>query len=177
MLDWKIGFKRQKTGKGIALLIGKLLVKSVGAEDSQPLRLRHLSQVAKGSSDQAAAVLGKPAILLQRTAKLLPLWRSEVFYRFGVFQHASALLRRHIIKLSEAVPHRLLRLRWKIAEAGFLFERALLIGQGHVAMTVHPLPQVLLILPSRTTCIHRGTPRLPRSTHRRRLGRNHRRRC
>jgi hypothetical protein len=88
---------------------------------------------------------------------------------FGARKNTLALFGRHVVKLRKTVTHALLCLRGKIAEAGLIFESALLICKRKTAVMIHPLRQVLLIglrtnlLPlSRVRGVH-GRPR--RLTH------------
>jgi hypothetical protein len=57
------------------------------------------------------------------------------------------LVRRHAIELCQPVLHSLLRLRGKIPKTGLIRKRPLLIGKRQVAMTIHPLGQMLQLLP------------------------------
>lgn len=179
-----VRFNCKQTGERIALLVGELTAETVLAHEGLTLSRRHLTQVAEGAGYKPPPILRETAILIERAAKLLPLWRSEMFYRFVMFQYATALLRRHVVELGKTVPHGLLGLRRKVAEAGLILERTLLICKGEVAMAVHPLGQMLLILLRADTllrpwrgprCVHRRMPRLPCPAHECRLGRNHRR--
>src|SRR5260370_32363737 len=108
MLNRKVGFDREEIGDGVAFLIGELSAETVRAEDGLALWLRHLAQVAEGASDQAATVLGKSTVFLQRAADLLALRWSEVLHLLGALKDAPALLGCHIVTLREAVPHGLL---------------------------------------------------------------------
>jgi hypothetical protein len=99
---------------------------------------------------------------------------------FGARKDAPALLRRHVIQLSEVVAQALLRLCRKIAEARFILKRTLLVRQRKVAMAIHPLGQVFLVLLlaillwTLARRVHRWVPsHLSRPPHGRRLGRNH----
>jgi hypothetical protein len=150
------------------------------------LRLWHLTEVTESAGYEPPSILWETTVLLERAAKLLPLWRSEVFYRFSVFQYAAALLRSHVVELSKTVPHGLLRLRRKVAEAGLILERTLLVCNREVTVMVHPLGQVLLIWLRAATllrprpgprCAHGRPSCLSCPAHERRLSRNHRRCC
>jgi hypothetical protein len=71
---------------------------------------------------------------------------------------------------------------WKVAEARFILKRALLLCGRKIAVTCHPLRQVLLVPPSAILSRDLGRTRsrascLPCYAHGRRLGRNHRRCC
>lgn len=145
-MDRNEGFNREETGEGVAFLIGELAAETIGAEDSLTLRLGHLAKITEGSCDQAATVFGETAKLLHGPADLLTLRRREMRHGFVVLDDAAALLGRHVVKLGEAVEHALLCLGGKVAEAGFLLQGSLLIGERQIAMTVHPLGEVLLVL-------------------------------
>jgi hypothetical protein len=185
MLNREVGFDREEIGDGVALLIGELTAEAIWVEDSLALRLGHLAEVAEGASDHAASILGKPTILFYRAVPLLPLCWSEVLDLLVALKEAPALLRCHVVELSDAIVHALLCLQWKIAETRFVFKRALLVCRGKVAVTSHPLRQVLLIplrtillrLLSRTRRVHGRPWRLTHFVHRRRLSHNHRRCC
>jgi hypothetical protein len=183
VLDREVGFNCEQAGERVAFLIGKLPAEAVRVHHGLTLRLRHLTQVAKGACDQPAAILGQSTVLLQRTANLLSLRRSEVFHVLGAFKDAPTLFGGHIVELSEAVAHALLRLWWKIPKAGLIFERPLLLWQRKTAMTIHPLGQMLLIRFSTihlrplnlTRSIQSWVSRLTCPAHHGRLSRNHRR--
>jgi hypothetical protein len=110
------------------------------------LGLGHLAEVAEGTADEAAAILRKAAELLHCSAKLLALRDAHVGDGFVALEEAAALLGRHIVELGKAVAEPLLGLGGKIVEAGLALERLLLLSERHVAVTSHPLGQVLLIL-------------------------------
>jgi len=134
---------------------------------------------------EAATILGKTSVLLQRATNLLPLRWGEMFHLLGALKDAPTLLGRHVVELRQTIVHALLRLRWKITEAGLLFERTLLFCKRKIAVMIHPLPQVLLIrlwtdlfLPLSWTRRACGRPwRLTDFMHRRRLSHNHHRCC
>ncbi|XWK48558.1 hypothetical protein RBB78_14060 [Tunturiibacter empetritectus] len=107
--------------------------------------MRHLAKVAEGTRNQTATIFRKPAKLLHRTANLLSLRQRETLHRFGAVKDPLALLRRHVIQLRQAIAHTLLGRQRKIAKAGLIFQSALLLREGKVAVTVHPLGQMLLI--------------------------------
>jgi hypothetical protein len=144
-LDREIWFDSKKTGECVSLLIRKLAAKTIRTENRLPLRLRHLAKITEGSRDKASAILGKSAKLLHGPAYLLSLRRRETFHRFGSVDNTAALLWRHVIKLRQAIAHPLLSGRREVAKAGLILQSALLIGNGKVAMTFHPLRQVFLI--------------------------------
>jgi hypothetical protein len=141
--------------------------------------LRHLAEVAEGAGHKSAAILGKPLVLFCCGANLLPLLRSKMLNRLSVLNHAAALFGRHVVELREVVSQGLLGLRREIAEAGLILERALLLCQGQIAVTVHPLAQMLLFRLStillgslgRMGRVHRRPSSL-RPAHERRLSRN-----
>jgi hypothetical protein len=56
------------------------------------------------------------------------------------------LVRRHAVELCQTVLHSLLGLWRKIAKTGLIRKGPLLIGKRKVAVTIHPLGQVLLLL-------------------------------
>jgi hypothetical protein len=82
-----------------------------------------------------------------------------------------------------------LGLRRQIAKARFIFEGSLLVCQRKIAVTVHPLGQMLLVLLWANARLGPGCRslgpgcrshcpwRLPRSVHRRRLGKYHSSHC
>jgi hypothetical protein len=73
---------------------------------------------------------------------LLTLRRAHALHGFRAIDDALTLLWRHIVELGEAVAQVLLDLRAKLAEAGFLFEGALLLVQWLATMGVHPFAEV-----------------------------------
>jgi hypothetical protein len=79
-----------------------------------------------------------------------------VFHRLVTLKYPAALLCWHAIEVAEAIQHVLLRLGWKIAEAGFVLQGTLLLSKREIAVTVHPLGQVFLILLGFRGRIRRG---------------------
>jgi hypothetical protein len=59
----------------------------------------------------------------------------------------TALLRRHVVELRQPVPHRLLCLWRKVAKTRLIRQSALLFRKRKVTVTIHPLRQMLLLLP------------------------------
>ena len=127
-LNGKVGFDGEETGEGAAFLVRELAAETVGVEDGLALGVGHLAEVAEGPGDEAAAVFGETAKLLEGSADLLTLRHSEMRHGFVVLDEAAALLGRHVVKLGEAIEHALLGLRRKVAEARFLLQSALLVG-------------------------------------------------
>jgi len=127
VLDRNVGLECEKTGECVALLIGELPAETVCVHDGLPLLRRHLAQVTEGAGDHELAVLGKSAVLLNRTLDLLSLLRSEVLHLLVALNDAPTLLGSHIVELSEAIAYALLRLRWKITEARLILKRTLLL--------------------------------------------------
>ena len=180
MLNRKIWLNREKIGESVALLLGELAAKTILVHQSLALRLGHLTEIAKGASDEAPTILGKAAVLFQSAANLLPLRRSEMFHVLRACEDSLALIGRHVVQLRETVAHALLRLCRKVAEARFILKRALLLCGRKIAVTCHPLRQVLLVSLSAVLSRDLGrtrykASRLPCHAHGRRLGRNHRR--
>jgi hypothetical protein len=120
VLDRKIRFDGKEPRERVALLFRKLAAKAIFFEDGVTLLWRHLAEIAEGAGDKAATVFWKATKLSQGAHNLLALRWRQMLHRFGAFNHAAPLLRRHIVKLRETVEHTLLRLRWEIAEAGFV---------------------------------------------------------
>lgn len=110
------------------------------------MRWRHLPEIAEGMGDHAAAIFGERAQLLHSSAKLLSLRRAETLNRFVALDQTATLVGRHVVELRETIAQMLLGLRRKLAKAGFILERALLLGKRHVAVAAHPLAEVLLTL-------------------------------
>jgi hypothetical protein len=127
MLDRKIRFDGKEPREGIALLFGELAAEAVFLKDGIPLLWRHLAEVAEGASDKPSPILWKATKLPQGAYNLLSLRRCQMLHCFCAFNHAATLLRRHIVKLCETVTHALLSLRREIAEAGLVFQGALLV--------------------------------------------------
>ncbi len=146
MFDGKIRFHGEESGERVAFLLRKLATEAVFLEDGIALLWRHFAEVAEGACNEAATVLRKAAELSQSAYHLLPLWRCQMLHGFSAVNHATPLLGRHIVKLRETVAHTLLSLRRKVAEARLVFQGALLVRQRKIAVTIHPLGQVLLIL-------------------------------
>jgi hypothetical protein len=96
-------------------------------------------------NDSAAAVRREAGELGHGTANLLALLGGEPLHGFGAGHNALPLLGRHVIQLGKAVAHPLLDLRGKVVKAGFALECSLLIGQGEVAVAIHPLGEVFLV--------------------------------
>jgi hypothetical protein len=184
MLDRQIRFDGKESGERVALLLGKLAAKAVFLEDGIALLRRHLAEVAEGAGDKAATVLWKATKLPQGTHNLLALRWRQMLHRFGAFNDAAALFGRHIVELRKAVEHALLCLLREITEAGFVLQGTLLVCQRKIAVTIHPLCQMLLI-PLRTRTRNGAWTRLTYAkTHSRsalmyrlRLSDTHRRRC
>jgi hypothetical protein len=127
VLDRNVGFKCEKTGERVALLLGELSAETVCVHEGLTLLRRHLAQVAEGAGYEELAVLRKSAVLLNRTLDLLSLLRSEVLHLLVALNNAPALLWSHIVELSEAIAYALLRLRWKITEARLILKGTLLL--------------------------------------------------
>lgn len=130
------------------LLWRKLTAEAVRIQQSLTLRLRHLPQIAKGAGNHAAAVHGKFAELLHGSAYLLPLGQAETLDGFIALDQAAALLRRHIVELIEPVAQMLLGLRRQLAKAGLIAQSPLLLLRIQIAVAIHPLFEMLSILPS-----------------------------
>ena len=90
--------------------------------------MRHLAQITKGPRHLSATVDGEPAKLLHGTTDLLTLWWAKVLHRLGALDDAPALLGGHPVELGQPVPHTLLGLPRKIAEAWLIFKSLLLLG-------------------------------------------------
>jgi len=63
-----------------------------------------------------------------------------------LLQHPPPLLGRHVIELIELVTKPLLGLGRQVAKTGLILERTLLLRRRKIAVTIHPLPQVILVL-------------------------------
>jgi hypothetical protein len=144
-LDRNIRLNGEEIAKSGTLVVGKFAMQSVGAEDGLALGLGHLAQIAEGAADEALAVGGKCVELLGGDANLLPLLRSEMFHHLIALQQAATLLLRHTVQFGEIVQRALLGLRGQLAEARFILERLLLLLESHVAVTIHPLLEMLLV--------------------------------
>lgn len=118
-------------------------------------------------ADGAAAVLRQGAKLKHRAANLLALRGSKVLHRLIALQNAVSLLRGHAVQLAQPIAHSLLRLGGKLVKSGLTLKRALLLRNRQVAVTAHPLGEMLLVAGSR-----RGVPRAVIS-RRRSLRRRH----
>jgi hypothetical protein len=149
---------RQKIAEGRTFLVGELAAETVRVENRLPLRDRHLPQVTEGARHQPAAINRQAAQLLHGIANLLPLRHGQMFHQLVVFEYPPALLVGHVIQLGETVQHALLGLRRKLAEAGLILQSLLLLRERQIAVAIHPLGEVLLILPG-TDC--RSRSRLP----------------
>jgi hypothetical protein len=145
-LDGNEGLNSEEAGEGVAFLIGELVPETVGAEDGLALRLRHLAEVTEGTGDQAAAIFGEAAKLLHGSANLLTLGRREMRDGLVVLNDAAALFGRHTVELRETIEHVLLRQRRKVAEARLLLQGPLLVSERLVAVTIHPLAEMILVL-------------------------------
>jgi hypothetical protein len=114
--------------------------------------------------DHAAAIRRKHTKLLHGAPKLLPLWRAETLDRFIPLNQTAALLRRHIVELVQPITQMLLRLRRKLAEPGFVFQRTLLLRGRQIAVTIHPLFKMFRFLSPRPVSplvlerVHRPQP-------------------
>ncbi len=99
------------------------------------------------SLTHGSAPVGRQTVPLgHRATNLLTLLGCELLHPFCVLEHAFALLRGQGIQLGQTVPHALLGLWRKLAEAGFGLERVLLLLRGKVTVARHPLLQVGLTL-------------------------------
>lgn len=139
----------EQLAKRATLLWRKLAAETVRVKRGLTLIRRHLPQIAEGAGHHAAAIDRKRSELLHGSAKLLSLGRAEAFDGLVVFDQAAALLRRHIVELVEPVAQMFLRLRRKLAKAWLIAQSPLLLIRAHVAVAVHPLFEMLSILPSR----------------------------
>ena len=144
-MNWKIWFDRKEIGERAPLLVRKLAAKAGRVENGLALRLRHLAKIAEGAGNEAATIFRESAKLLHRAANLLSLRRRKALHGFGAVKDSAALVRRHVIELRQAIAHALLGRRGQIAKAGLIFQSALLLRERKVAVTVHPLGQMLLI--------------------------------
>jgi hypothetical protein len=146
-LGRNIGFDGQQVGEGTAFLVGELSPVAVRVEHGLTLRRRQLAKIAKGMGNQSPTVLGKLTELLHRTAKLLTLVWREALHQLRALSRALELFRRHIVELYEPVAETILSFRRKIAKAWFILKCPLLLREGKVAVSLHPLRQMILILP------------------------------
>ena len=106
---------------------------------------REIAQIAEGVGNGAAAVRGEAGELAHGAAHLLTLLGGEMLHGFGAGNDALPFFWSHVVELGEAVVHALLHLRGQIAETGFTLQGPLLLRHGEVAVTVHPLGEMLLI--------------------------------
>jgi len=143
-LHGEVRLHGEEVREGGAFLVGELAAKTIGVENSLALREGHLADVTKGAGYKTSAVLGKAAELLHRSSNLLPLWRAEPLHGFGALEQATALFRLHIVKLGESILHALLGLPRKLAEAGFILQRLLLLRERQIPVAGDPLRKMLL---------------------------------
>jgi hypothetical protein len=145
-LDGQVRLDGEEVGEGRALFVGELTADTVGVDHGLALGWRGIAKFAEGACDEATAVDGKSTELLHGAANLLALGYGEVLHGLGALEEALALSIGHAIELGEAVEHALLGLGWQLAESGLVLEGSLLLCEGEVPMTVHPLREMFLIL-------------------------------
>jgi hypothetical protein len=109
--------------------------------------MRSDERIAEGAGDEAATVYREAAEILHGAAYLLALRRGEALHGLGMLDDTAALLIGHVVELGEAIKHSLLSLGRELAEAGFVLERGLLLLERELAVTIHPLGQMLLAPP------------------------------
>ncbi len=129
--------------QSIPLLVTKLTTILGRVQILLPLLLRHGSQIVKSMRHSPSPVLRQAPKLSRRAANLLPLLRRQPLHRLRPRDRLLPPLRSHIVQLCQPVPHVLLNLRPKLLEPRLSFQRSLLLIQRQIAMTDHPLAQVL----------------------------------
>lgn len=164
--DDVIGLNRDQAGDRIHFLGRELIPIAVGSEQVLLLIGRKIAKLAEGLSDLALAIRRKIAKLLHGVADLLALLWRKLGDGLIAFQPATAAIRAHIVKLRESFAHTILRRRRKVVESGLVLERLLLLIRSEIAVTVHPLQQMLLVL---SWVMNTGKSWLRRAMRRRRF--------
>lgn len=141
----KKGLDRDQVIEGGALLVGEAGSDAVRVERSLTLVGGKIADIAEGVGDGVATVGWKTGELRHRSAHLLALFRGEVLHDLGAGEDTLPLHGRHGVELGEAPAHALLHLRREIVEAGLTLEGTLLLGEGQMAVAVHPLRQMFLV--------------------------------
>jgi hypothetical protein len=138
----------EQLGERGAFLRRKLAAEAVRIQFRLTLRWRHLSQIAEGMRNYAAAVCRKHTQLLHGASKLLSFGRAETLNGLVPLNQTAALLRRHVVQLAQPVPQILLGLGWKLAKPRLVLQGTLLLCGRQMAVSIHPLVEMFLSLPS-----------------------------
>ena len=131
VLDRKVGFNREQIGESVALLIGELAAKTVrssgwpGAE--APASRADRGRRGPPGGDGPGEVRGTAASALRTCCRCGGVRCSIASVRSSMRRRCSGVM---LLSWRETVAHALLRLRGKIAEAGFILKRALLLRRA-----------------------------------------------
>ena len=126
--------------------IGKLLGKGRGIDDLLTLLRGHLAQIEDRVTDEQTVRRRQSIPLLRSRSVLLLLRRIHPFKCFIPCQCPFALSRIHGIESRQLVQLLLLFPLRQLAEAGHILHGALLIGQRHIAVFLHPVAKMALLL-------------------------------